>query len=159
MTVKPIIMHPDPLLEQTCERVEIFDSKLKRLVRDMFETMYEADGVGLAGPQIGVLKQIAVVDADEEIGPIVLINPEIYDQNGEELGVEGCLSIPSLYGEVVRSQSIKVKAFDVKGRQFDLKASGFVARAIQHEIDHLQGILFTSKVVRYIKEEELEVEG
>lgn len=149
-------MHPNPLLEQKCKRVDKFDSKLQRLIRNMFDTMYEADGVGLAGPQIGVLEQIAVVDADEEIGPIVLINPEIYDQTGEELGVEGCLSIPSVYGEVLRSESIKVKAVDVKGRPFDLNASGFVARAIQHEIDHLQGILFTSKVVRYVKEEELE---
>lgn len=149
-------MHPNPLLDQPCERIDRFDSKLKRLIRDMFETMYEADGVGLAGPQIGVLKQIAVIDADDEIGPFVLINPEIIEQNGEQLGVEGCLSIPTVYGEVTRAESIQVKAMDEKGRPIVLNVSGFVARAIQHEIDHLHGILFTSKVERYVTEEELE---
>lgn len=151
-------MDPNPVLNQTCEPITSFDSKLKKLVRDMFDTMYEADGVGLAGPQIGVLKRIAVIDADDETGPFVLINPEITEQTGEELGVEGCLSIPNVYGEVIRAQSVTVQAVDVKGRPFSLKAEGYVARAIQHELDHLDGILFTTKVVRYIEEADLEEE-
>lgn len=156
MTVRAIVTYPAEILEQECEPVTVFDKKLVKLLNDMYDTMIEFDGVGLAAPQIGINKQIAVVDIDDESGTIELINPEILETRGEDLGVEGCLSFPGLYGEVSRPYYVKVKAQDRKGRPFVIEAEDYLARAIQHEIDHLHGILFTSKVSRYLKEEELE---
>lgn len=156
MTIRKIIVYPNPILEQPCEPVTIFDKKLSRLLDDMYETMIEFNGVGLAAPQIGINKQIAIVDIDDEHGTIELINPIIVRKEGEETDIEGCLSFPGLYGEVPRSYKVEVKAQNRKGKEFILQAEGFLARAIQHEIDHLHGILFTSKVTRYVKEEELE---
>ncbi|TKC18613.1 peptide deformylase [Robertmurraya kyonggiensis] len=156
MTVRAIVTYPAEILEQECELVTVFDKKLVKLLNDMYDTMIEFDGVGLAAPQIGINKQIAVVDIDDESGTIELINPEILETSGEDLGVEGCLSFPGLYGEVTRPYYVKVKAQDRKGRPFVIEAEDYLARAIQHEIDHLHGILFTSKVSRYLKEEELE---
>lgn len=160
MAVKKIVMHPAEILEQPCKPVTAFNNKLKKLLNDMYDTMIEFDGVGLAAPQIGVDEQIAIVDIDDGSGTIEMINPEILETKGEQTGVEGCLSFPGLYGEVSRPYYVKVKALDRKGRTFTIEAEDFLARAIQHEIDHLHGILFTSKVTRYIDEEELqEVEG
>lgn len=122
----------------------------------MYDTMIEFDGVGLAAPQIGVDEQIAVVDIEDGSGTIELINPEILETSGEQTGVEGCLSFPGLYGEVTRPYYVKVKAQDRKGKFFTIKAEDYLARAIQHEIDHLHGVLFTSKVSKYISEKELE---
>lgn len=121
--------------------------------------MLEADGVGLAAPQIGIAKRIAIVDIDDKHGKIEMINPEILDAQGEQVGPEGCLSFPGLYGEVKRANTVKIKAQNRKGKWYELEASGFLARAIQHEIDHLNGVLFTSKVTRYFEENELEAEG
>lgn len=156
MTVRAIVTYPAEILEQECEPVTVFDKKLVKLLNDMYDTMIEFDGVGLAAPQIGINKQIAIIDIDDESGTIELINPEILETSGEDLGVEGCLSFPGLYGEVTRPYYVKVKALDRKGRPFVIEAEDYLARAIQHEIDHLHGILFTSKVSRYLKEEELE---
>ncbi|RJS62135.1 peptide deformylase [Bacillus sp. PK3_68] len=158
MAQLPIVYYPDAILEKKCEPVTQFDKKLKKLVKDMHETMIKADGVGLAAPQIGKDMQLAIVDIEDEHGLITLVNPVIEEVKGSDTDVEGCLSFPGLYGHVTRPSSVKVKAQDVKGRFFTLKAEGFLARAIQHEIDHLQGVLFTSKVERYISEEELEAE-
>lgn len=155
MTVRKIVLHPDSVLEESCEPVTTFDKKLGKLLDDMYETMIEFDGVGLAAPQIGIKKQIAVVDIDDNIGTIELINPVILGADGEQTGVEGCLSFPGLYGEVTRPYNVKVKAQNRKGKFFIIEADDFLARAIQHEIDHLYGILFTSKVSRYIEEDEL----
>lgn len=151
-----IVEYPNNILEQQCETVTDFDDALKTLIDDMFETMYQADGVGLAAPQVNIGKQVAVVDIGDETGRIELINPVIVEEAGEQVGPEGCLSFPGLFGEVKRSYSIKVKAQDRFGNHFTLKAEDFLARAIQHEIDHLFGVLFTSKVIRYIEKEELE---
>ncbi len=118
--------------------------------------MVKADGVGLAAPQVNVGKRIAVVEVDEEMGKIELINPVILERKGSEVDVEGCLSFPGLYGEVERATYVKVQAQNRKGRTYMLEAEGFLARAIQHEMDHLDGVLFTTKVIRYIDEEELE---
>lgn len=161
MAVKKIVVHPAEILEQPCKPVTVFNNKLKKLLNDMYETMVEFDGVGLAAPQIGISEQIAIVDIDDEtVGTIEMINPEIVETSGEQTGPEGCLSFPGLYGEVSRPYYVKVKAQDRKGKQFFIEAEDFLARAIQHEIDHLHGILFTSKVIRYLKEDELqEVEG
>ncbi|MFS8630786.1 MAG: peptide deformylase [Bacillales bacterium] len=155
MAVRKVLLYPDPILEEVCEPVTTFDKKLGKLLDDMYETMMAYDGVGLAAPQIGIRKQIAVVYADDETGKIELINPQILEAGGEQTDVEGCLSFPGLYGEVSRPYYVKVRAQNRKGKFFVLEAEDFLARVIQHELDHLQGILFTSKVVRYVDEEEL----
>ncbi|KAB7708004.1 peptide deformylase [Bacillus aerolatus] len=158
MAQLPIVCYPDVILEKKCEPVTQFDKKLKKLVNDMHETMIAADGVGLAAPQIGKDLQLAIVDIEDENGLITFVNPVIEEAKGSETDIEGCLSFPGLYGHVTRPSYVKVKAQDVKGRFFTLKAEGFLARAIQHEIDHLHGILFTSKVEEYVSEQELETE-
>ncbi|KKB42308.1 peptide deformylase [Bacillus thermotolerans] len=158
MAQLPIVKYPDPILEKKCGPVTQFDKKLKKLVNNMYETMVEADGVGLAAPQIGKDLQLAIVDIEDEHGLIVLVNPVIEEAKGSETDVEGCLSFPGIYGHVTRPSYVKVKAQDVKGRFFTLQAKGYLARAIQHEIDHLNGVLFTSKVEKYVNEEELETE-
>ena len=115
----------------------------------MFDTMYEANGVGLAAPQVGILKQIFVVDVGDEEGnpvPYVFINPEIIDREGVQVGFEGCLSVPGKSGKVARAEKVKVKAFDKDMNEFELEAEGFLARAIQHEYDHLNGVVYVDKV-------------
>jgi peptide deformylase len=149
-------MYPADILETQCQQVRVFDKKLAKLLNDMYDTMVEFDGVGLAAPQIGLDQQIAIVDIGDEIGTIELINPEILEFTGEQTGPEGCLSFPNLYGEVTRPNWVKVRAQDRKGKFYTLEAEEFLARAIVHEIDHLNGILFTTKVTRYLTDEELE---
>ncbi|MDM5156055.1 peptide deformylase [Bacillus sp. DX1.1] len=156
MAVLAIVNHPNEVLETPCERVINFDKKLVKLLKDMHETMLVADGVGLAAPQVGVSLQVAVVDIGDDTGKIELINPVILEKRGEQVGPEGCLSFPGLYGEVKRAEYIKVRAQNRRGKVFLLEADDFLARAIQHEIDHLHGVLFTSKVTRYYEENELE---
>lgn len=151
-----LVYYPDPVLEQECERVTEFDNKLAKLLNGMYDLMLEADGVGLAAPQVGVAKQVAIVDVGDRNGKIELINPVIVEQRGEQVGPEGCLSFPDLFGDVARAQYVKVKAQNRRGKVYVLEAKGFLARAIQHEIDHLHGVLFTSKVTRYYEEGELE---
>lgn len=156
MAILPIVMFPEKILKQKCNKVTSFDKNLAKLLNNMYETMMEADGVGLAAPQVDVKKQIAVVYVDEESGVIEMINPEILEAEGEQTGIEGCLSFPDVYGEVTRAYRIKIRAQDRHGKYYELEAEDFLARAIQHEIDHLHGILFTSKISRYITAEELE---
>lgn len=155
MAIKKIINFPADILEQPCKEVVKFDRKLGKLLDDMYDTMIEFDGVGLAAPQIGRLERIAIVDIDDESGTIEMINPRIIEASGEQTGPEGCLSFPGLYGEVSRPNYVKIEAFDRKGRKYTLEAEEFLARAIQHEMDHLDGILFTSKVIRYLEQDEL----
>jgi peptide deformylase len=152
-------MFPDKILNQKCDKVTTFDKKLAKLLTNMYETMIQADGVGLAAPQIGVKKQIAIVDIDDETGVIEMINPVILTTSGEQTGPEGCLSFPHVYGEVTRPYKVKISAQNRKGLFYELEAEDFLARAIQHEIDHLNGVLFTSKITRYLTEEELEGVG
>ncbi|AZV42213.1 MULTISPECIES: peptide deformylase [Peribacillus] len=156
MTILPIVMFPEKILKQKCAKVTSFDKNLAKLLNNMYETMVEADGVGLAAPQVGVKKQIAVVEIDEESGVIEMINPEILEADGEQTGIEGCLSFPDVYGEVTRPYRVKIRAQNRRGEYYELEAEDFLARAIQHEIDHLHGVLFTSKISRYITAEELE---
>lgn len=156
MAILPIVTYPNEILEKECKPVTVFDKKLKKFLDDMYDTMLAADGVGLAAPQVGVDISVAIVDIGDETGTIEMINPEILEVKGEQTDMEGCLSFPDLYGEVTRPDYVKVKIQDRKGRYFVIEAEGFLARAILHEIDHLHGILFTSKVIRYIKEEEFE---
>ena len=158
-------MYPDEILKKPCRTVTVFNNKFKKFclcflipikLNDMYDTMIEFDGVGLAAPQVGIDEQIAIVEIDETSGTIEMINPEILETKGEQTGVEGCLSFPGLFGEVSRPFYVKVKAQDRKGRTFTFEAEDYLARAIQHEIDHLHGILFTSKVLRYVEENELQ---
>ena len=156
MAIRKIVFHPAEILEISCKAVVKFDKKLARILDDMYDTMIEFDGVGLAAPQIGLDARIAIVDIENEQGTIEMINPRILETSGSQTGPEGCLSFPGLFGEVTRPSYVKFEAFDRKGKRYTLEAEDFLARAIQHEIDHLDGILFTSKVSRYLEENELE---
>ncbi|MFL6562548.1 MAG: peptide deformylase [Bacillus sp. (in: firmicutes)] len=155
MPILKVVNHPAEILEQVCKPVVKFDRKLAKVLDNMYDTMIEYDGVGLAAPQIGLDARVAIVDIDDEFGTIEMINPVIIDTSGEQTGPEGCLSFPGLFGEVTRPNFVKIAAFDRKGRKYTFEAEGFLARAIQHEIDHLDGILFTTKVTRYLEEDEL----
>lgn len=146
MSIRPILVIPDDKLRQQTEPVTVFDAELQTLIDDMFETMYAAPGIGLAAPQIGAMKRLAVVDVssrDEEQNPLVLINPEI-TWKSEELSVyeEGCLSIPDYYEDVERPASVRVAFTDRHGERHEIEADGVLATCIQHEIDHLDGVLF-----------------
>ncbi|MEH7388306.1 peptide deformylase [Bacillus sp. JJ1521] len=156
MSLLPIVKYPNEILEVECEKVLTFDRNLSKLIKDMYDTMLEADGVGLAAPQVGIAKQIAIVDIGDESGLIELINPVILERKGEQVGPEGCLSFPDLFGEVTRYDYVKVRAQNRKGKIYVFEARDFLARAVQHEIDHLHGILFTSKVNRFYEEGEIE---
>lgn len=151
---RPIRKIGDPVLRRKAKKVEKITKETQRLIDDMIETMHAADGIGLAAPQVGVLQRIAVVEieADEKIpgsGKLyVLINPEVVARSEEEeIGVEGCLSIPGWQGEVARPARITVRALDRNGQRYKLEAEGLLARAILHEIDHLDGILFLDRLV------------
>jgi peptide deformylase len=158
LAIRKIVNYPAEILETKCKEVEVFNRKLAKTLDDMYDTMIEYDGVGLAAPQIGLDARVAIVDIDDEFGTIEMINPIILETLGEQTGPEGCLSFPGLFGEVSRPNYVKFEAFDRKGKKYILEAEGFLARAIQHEIDHLDGILFTSKVTRYMEEDELKGE-
>lgn len=157
LSILKIVEHPAEILETVCEQVTRFDKDLHKLLDNMFETMYEADGVGLAAPQINISKKIAVIDISEDgSGKLELINPFITEMHGEQIGIEGCLSFPGVFGDVNRAMKIKVEAQNRDGEHFLLEAEEFLARAIQHEVDHLNGILFTSKILQYYEIEEVE---
>ena len=142
MAIRLIAKHPDPVLRERAKEVTKFNASLHKLLDDMAETMYDADGVGLAAPQVGILKRVFVVDADEEHGLLELINPEIVSREGEQLGAEGCLSIPGLQGDVKRAFRVTIKAQDRHGNPVQYEGSELLARAFQHELDHLNGVLF-----------------
>lgn len=147
MALRTIRTIGDDILTKKCREVKEVTPRLKTLIEDMFETMYEADGVGLAAPQVGVLKQIVVIDASPEgDSPIVLINPEILELSGEQTGQEGCLSVPGKAGIVTRANYAKVKAYDEDMNEIIVEGEELLARALQHEIDHLSGTLYVSKV-------------
>jgi peptide deformylase len=145
MTLRPILFFPDPILRRKTEEVSEFDSSLERLVAEMAETMYAAPGVGLAAPQIGDLRRVALVDIDPS-GPKselhVLVNPRLVARAGAETDIEGCLSIPGFTERIERPLAVRVAAQRLSGEAFEIEAEGFFARALCHEIDHLEGILF-----------------
>ena len=144
MAIRVIRTEEDPVLRKISKPVKEVTPKIITLIDDMLDTMYEAMGVGLAAPQVGILKRIVVIDVGE--GPIVLINPEILETSGEQTGDEGCLSVPGKSGVVTRPDHVKVKAFDCEMNEFELIGEGLLARAICHECDHLSGDLFVDKV-------------
>lgn len=143
MAIRVIVKDPDPILRETSNVVTKFNANLHKLLDDMAETMYDAQGVGLAAPQVGILKRVIVIDVGDENGLIEMVNPVLAEQEGEQLGPEGCLSIPGLNGDVKRAQKVTVRGQDRDGNEFTLEGSDLLARAFQHEIDHLNGVLFT----------------
>lgn len=143
MALRIIVLEPDEVLHQVAKEVPKITPNIQKLLTDMADTMYHAEGVGLAAPQIGILKRVIVVDVGDEHGLIEMVNPVILSAEGEQIGPEGCLSIPGINGDVRRHQKIKVKGLDRNGREITIEAEDFLARAFQHEIDHLNGVLFT----------------
>jgi peptide deformylase len=147
--LRPILIYPDPFLLKKAAPVSRVDDTIRELVRDLFETMRAASGVGLAATQIGVGKRVIVVDishVEQDLAPLALVNPEIVEGRGLEEGTEGCLSIPGVEGVVPRAESVLVKAQDEQGRPVQIPACGLLARVLQHEIDHLDGILFIDRI-------------
>jgi len=143
MAILNILHYPDPRLRQKALKVETVDKEIKTFVSDMFETMYDAPGIGLAATQANVQKQIIVIDISEDRSePLCLINPEIIEADGEEIMEEGCLSVPGIYEKVKRANHIRVRALDREGKQFEMEAEGILSTCIQHEMDHLEGKLF-----------------
>ncbi|MBQ2668371.1 MAG: peptide deformylase [Clostridia bacterium] len=156
MAIRNIVKTGDDVLLKMCRPVEKFDAKLWTLLDDMYDTMNMANGVGLAAPQVGLLRRIVVIDVGE--GRIELINPEIIAQSGEQDGAEGCLSFPNQWGMVKRPMHVTVRAQDRNGKTFELSGSELLARAFCHEIDHLNGVCFVSRAYRMVDPEELEAE-
>ena len=143
MAKRIILQSPDPILFKKCLAVEAFDAKLRILLAGMRETLEAADGAGLAAPQVAVLKRVCVVSTED--GYYELVNPELKSASGEQTGIEGCLSVKGKYGTVTRADKITVIAYDRYGKKKKYKVEGFTARAFQHEMDHLDGVLYTSK--------------
>ena len=158
MGIRKIIRKGDLSLKKKSRPVTEYNARLQILLNDMRETLEEANGVGLAAPQVGVLRRAVLVADISGEEPIYyeLINPEIVEQEGEQIGPEGCLSLPNIWGIVTRPEKVKVKAFDRTGKPFELEAEGLLARACCHEIDHLDGILFDSIADRFLSDEEIE---
>ena len=157
MATRKIRIDGDSILRKICKPVTEMTPRLSQLIDDMFDTMYEANGVGLAAPQVGVLKRIVVIDIGD--GPIIMINPEIIEKDGEQTGYEGCLSLPGKSGVVTRSNHVVVRAYDENMELYELEGTELLARAIQHECDHLDGIMYVDKVEgRIYDNEELEDE-
>lgn len=159
MAIRNIREYGDEVLTKTCKEVKEMTPRVRELIEDMLETMYEANGVGLAAPQVGVLKRIVVIDVTGE-DPYVLINPRIVESSGEQTGSEGCLSVPGKSGTVTRPEFVKAVALDANMKPYELEGTELLARAICHELDHLDGHLYVEKVegelrnVTYDEEEE-----
>lgn len=152
MAIRNIRQEGDPLLRKKSKVVPEVTDRIKVLLDDMAETMYQADGVGLAAPQVGILKRVIVVDPhDETTGLVKLVNPEVIEADGEQVGVEGCLSIPNFNATVKRPEHVKVKYIDENGNEKIWDAHGFPAVILSHEIDHLDGILFRDKSIEEVK--------
>lgn len=148
MALRNIRIFGDEILEKRAREVKENNERLQTLIDDMLETMYDAEGVGLAAPQVGVLKRVVVIDCSEEgNSPIVLINPEILETDGEQTGGEGCLSYPGMSGIVTRPNYVKAKALDRDFKEFVIEGEGLLARALMHETDHLDGHIYTEKVI------------
>ncbi len=157
MAIRQIRTIGDDILRKECKAVKEMTPRLRQLIDDMFDTMYEANGVGLAAPQVGILKQIVVIDV-EDGNQYVLINPQILEQSGSQTGPEGCLSVPGKHGTVTRPDYVKVRALDEEMQEFELEASEFLARAVCHECDHLHGGLYVDVVEGELMDNEEESE-
>ena len=147
MALRTIREQGDPVLTKVCRPVAEITPKIRTLVEDMIATMYEANGVGLAAPQVGILKRLVVIDVGDECGPYIMINPEILETSGEQTGDEGCLSLPGKAGVVTRPNYVKAKYYDLDMKECEVEGEELLARAICHELDHLDGHMYTEKVV------------
>lgn len=153
MGLRKILTDKDPALHKVCRPVEKFDGRLHKLLDDMAETLEQANGVGLAAPQIGILRRVVIVDTGEEI--LELVNPTLLETSGEQVGAEGCLSVPGKYGLVKRPNHAKVRAQDRNGNWYEAEGEELIARCFCHELDHLDGIVYTEVMERFLTEEEL----
>ncbi len=153
MALRNIVTEGDDILLKKCRPIEKFDQKLWDLLDDMGETLYHSGGVGLAGPQVGIMRRVCIIDVGE--GLVEYINPEIIYSEGKHQVVEGCLSSPGEFGIVERPIKVKARAFDRDGKQFEVEGEGLFAQAMCHEFDHLDGVLFKSKVIRMLSPDEL----
>ncbi len=144
MALRTIRIMGDEVLTKKCREIKEVTPRIQELIEDMIETMYDANGVGLAAPQVGILKRLAVIDVGE--GPIILINPVILETSGEQTGDEGCLSLPGKAGEVTRPNYVKVRAFDEEMQEYEIEGTELLARALCHEIEHLDGHMYVEKV-------------
>ena len=154
MGLRKILTDKEPALHKVCKKVEKFDCRLHKLLDDMRETLIDSNGVGLAAPQVGILRRVVLVDTGE--GILELINPELIETDGEQVGPEGCLSVPGKYGLVKRPYYAKVRAQDREGNWYEAEGEELIARCFCHELDHLDGIIYTQVMERYLTEEELE---
>ncbi|MBU9738701.1 peptide deformylase [Diplocloster agilis] len=145
MAIRKIRVMGDDVLTKKCREVKEMTPRIRELIDDMFETMYSEYGVGLAAPQVGILKQIVVIDVDDD-NPLVMINPRILETSGEQTGDEGCLSLPGQYGQVTRPDYVKATAYDENMEPYEIEGTGLLARAICHETDHLKGKMFVELV-------------
>ena len=147
MAIRNVRLENDEILRKKSRIVDVVDDKIKELVDDMIETMHAHDGVGLAAPQVGILKRVVVIDLYDDKGPYVLINPEIIKQKGEQEVEEGCLSFPNQYAKMIRPKEVVVEALDRSGKKITIKAKELLAQAIAHECDHLDGVVFVDKMI------------
>ena len=154
MAIRMIRKEGDEVLRKKSREVTVFDERLHMLLDDMKDTMYEAQGVGLAAPQVGILKRVVVIDARDEQGVLELVNPKIIYKHGETLRVEGCLSVPGVHGYVRRPEKVRVKAQDRYGKMHEYEGEEVLAQAFCHEVEHLNGKLFLDKVEKFIENEE-----
>ena len=157
MGLRKILTDAEPALHKVCRPVEKFDRRLHKLLDDMRQTLAEANGVGLAAPQVGILRRVVIVDTGEEI--LELVNPELLETDGEQVGAEGCLSVPGKYGLVKRPYYAKVRAQDRNGDWYEAEGEELIARCFCHELDHLDGIVYTEVMDRFLTEEELNAES
>ncbi len=153
MGLRKILTDKEPALHKVCKPVEHFDWRLHKMLDDMAETLEEANGVGLAAPQVGILRRVVIVDTGD--GILELVNPELLETDGEQVGAEGCLSVPGKYGLVKRPYYAKVRAQDRDGNWFEAEGEELIGRCFCHELDHLDGILYTHVMERFLTEEEL----
>ena len=153
MGLRKILTDAEPALHKVCRPVENFDWRLHKLLKDMKDTLIDSNGVGLAAPQVGILRRVVLVDTGEEI--LELINPTLIETDGEQTGAEGCLSVPGKYGLVTRPYYAKVRAQDRNGDWFEAEGEELIARCFCHELDHLDGIIYTQVMERFLTDEEL----
>lgn len=147
MAIRIIRENGDEILRKKAREVETVDEKIREILDDMVETMHKFNGVGLAGPQIGLLKRLVVIDLYDDKGPIKLVNPKIIKQEGEQEVEEGCLSFPNQFAKIIRPAKVTIEALNENGKNIKIKAEGLLAQAISHELDHLDGILFIDKII------------
>ncbi len=156
MALRKIVEKGDDVLVKKCREVVKFDDRLSVLIDDMIETLHDSGGVGLAAPQVGVLRRVVVIEVNPEDGVIELVNPEIVETSGKQVGLEGCLSLPGKWGIASRPYRVTVKAQDRNGKEFTVSGESLLARAFCHELDHLDGVLYDTRVERMLFPEEIE---